>query len=433
MDEEKFTRNKSRPRSKEETEEVTAEKHFGKKLRNEDTRSAAMRGKLRFEKANTAESVDSLKKKEEMIKQGRQKSYAVATVSSGVHHQADEANEDDNAGVDAINEGSRLAERGIYRSKISEGRESGKAGYSEKLHNKPHVNEVKENSAERPYGVSREAPREVTKETSKELQKSRMKKEIQRNAIKEKAGESAGATGKFAKGFADKTGDAAAKIAEAVTKFLEEHPMTALLSLAILLVVLVITGLLGSCSMMAGGGNNMVISTSYTAQDSTLEAVESDYDAIEAELQRKVNNIRSDHPGYDEYNFSLSEIEHDPYELAALLTVLYEDYSEDEVQDTLQRIKSNQYDLKITAISETRTRKERRRRTVITRDSQGHTYRSYVYYYVDVEYEYRILNTSLTNKGIEAAVNASGLTDDQMERYRTLLELKGNKPDIFGE
>lgn len=50
------------------------------------------------------------------------------------------------------------------------------------------------------------------------------------------------------------------------------------------------------------------------------------------------DNIESDYPGYDEYQYNLAEINHNPYELAALLTVLYEDYTEAEVQTKLNEI-----------------------------------------------------------------------------------------------
>ncbi len=58
-------------------------------------------------------------------------------------------------------------------------------------------------------------------------------------------------------------------------------------------------------------------------------------------------------------------------------------------------------------------------------------YQVYESYEVEVEYEYHILNTTLTNGGIQAAVDASGLTQDQLDRYGVILDLQGNKPDIF--
>ena len=83
----------------------------------------------------------------------------------------------------------------------------------------------------------------------------------------------------------------------------------------------------------------------YYAEDDDIRQVEADYVALETALQNKVDSIETDYPGYDEYNYSLSEISHNPFELAALLTVLYENYTPSEVQSKLQTIFDYQYTL----------------------------------------------------------------------------------------
>ena len=244
----------------------------------------------------------------------------------------------------------------------------------------------------------------------------------------------------------------AGRLAEAVTEFIEEHPLGVLIAGVVLIVVILLSSMLSSCSMMAGGGSNTIIATSFTAQDADIIAVEADYQSLETDLQRKIDNIETDYPGYDEYNYSLSEISHNPFELAALLTVLYEDYTESEVQTMLQTIFDYEYTLSIQRVVETRTRTETRWHWVTYyRDEErtgyrmvnGHLeeysytvsvpYQEYESYEVEVEYEYYILNTTLTNNGIQAAVNALGLSDEQMRRYAILLEMRVNKPDIFGD
>lgn len=242
------------------------------------------------------------------------------------------------------------------------------------------------------------------------------------------------------------------RLAEWIKEFFEDHPMALLFAFLILIVVLVISGVFTSCSAIGGGINSSTVVTSFTAEDDDIRQVESDYMALEADLQRTVDNIETDHPGYDEYNYSLAEISHNPFELAALLTVLYENYTPSEVQSRLQTIFDHQYTLTTEEVVETRTRTETRWHYVTHyRDEERTGYRlvnghleSYTYtvsvpyqvyesYEVEVEYEYKILNTTLTNNGISAAVVASGLTQDQMERYNLLLETRGNKPDIFGD
>ena len=423
MDEEKYTRDKGKTRSGAEPEKSEKKHTYGKKLKNETSQAEAVRGKLRFGKADNAEKTVDTKKKAK----GRKKSCAETAVSAKIHNSIDEANEDDNAGVDAINAGSQAVEDGLYRAKVKNGKDTKGGGYSEKLHKRNLKEEAK---ARRVKG---ESDGTASNAASKEMQKNRMKKEIQRNALKERAKENANAAGSLSKKFVDKAEDMAGKLAEVLTEFLQEHPMAIVIAGCVLIVVLVISGSLSSCSLMAGGGSNVILDTSYTAQDEDIVAVEGGYVSLETDLQSTVNHIESDHPGYDEYRYDVSEISHNPYELAALLTVLYEDYNESEVQTMLQTIKDCQYTLTLTPVVEKRTRTESRTGTRTIHHLDGTTTTENYTYSVDVEYDYHILTTKLTNNGIQAAVDALGLTDEQLQRYAIILEMKGNKPDIFGD
>ena len=62
----------------------------------------------------------------------------------------------------------------------------------------------------------------------------------------------------------------------------------------------------------------------------------------------KIDNIERTHSGYDEYRYDLDEINHNPYELAAYLTVKFEDYTREEVQGTLEWLFEQQYELTLT-------------------------------------------------------------------------------------
>ena len=95
------------------------------------------------------------------------------------------------------------------------------------------------------------------------------------------------------------------KIGEWVTEHLAEHPGILIGALVILIIVLVISGSLSSCSAMMGGVQNVTVATSFTADDDQILAVEADYVEKEENLQDRIDNIESDYPGYDEYNYSL--------------------------------------------------------------------------------------------------------------------------------
>ena len=48
-----------------------------------------------------------------------------------------------------------------------------------------------------------------------------------------------------------------------------------------------------------------------------------------------------------------------------------------------------------------------------------------------VQYEYKILNVTLLNRGVDYVARNSGLTDDQLQRYEVTLECRGNRDDLF--
>ena len=425
MNEEIYTRDKGAKRRVEPENQAQNRSHAGK-LKNETSRAEAMRKKLRTGKADTAETKLELKKTAKIHKQGRKAARKNAVVSGEIRHQLNEANEDQNAGGDAINAGSQVVENGIYSIKKKGGKSADANGYSVKLHRSKHGETQGGTGAKNATVAEGDAAKH-------QAQKNLMKKEIQKQAFKERARETANASGGFMKRFVDKAEDMAGRLAEAVAEFIEEHPLGFLIAGAVLIIVLVISGSLSSCSLMAGGGGNSILATSFTAQDTDIVAVEGDYVSLETELQNTVNRIEADHPGYDEYQYDLSEISHNPFELAALLTVLYEDYTESEVQSMLQTIKDYQYTLTLTQVVETRTRTEERTGTRTIHHADGTTTTEEYTYEVEVEYDYYILKTKLTNNGIQAAVNALGLTEEQLQRYAVILEMRGNKPDIFGD
>ena len=425
MNEEIYTRDKSAKRRVEPENQTQSRSHAGK-LKNETSRAEAMRKKLRTGKADTAETKLEIKKTAKIHKQGRKAARKNAVVSGEIRHQLNEANEDQNAGGDAINAGSQVVENGIYSIKKKGGKSADANGYSVKLHRSKHGETQGGTGAKNATVAEGDAVKH-------QAQKNLMKKEIQKQAFKERARETANASGGFMKRFVDKAEDMAGRLAEMVAEFIEEHPLGFLIAGAVLIIVLVISGSLSSCSLMAGGGSNSILATSFTAQDADIVAVEGDYVSLETDLQNTVNRIETDHPGYDEYQYDLSEIAHNPFELAALLTVLYEDYTESEVQSMLQTIRDYQYTLTLTQVVETRTRTEERTGTRTIHHADGTTTTEEYTYEVEVEYDYYILKTKLTNNGIQAAVNALGLTEEQLQRYAVILEMRGNKPDIFGD
>lgn len=100
-----------------------------------------------------------------------------------------------------------------------------------------------------------------------------------------------------------------------------------------------------------------------------------------------------------------------PYELAAYLTVKFEDYTREEVQSTLRWLFDQQYELILTEEVEIRTRTETRTGTSTSTDPEtGETTTEEYEYEVEVEYEYYILNVKLVNKGLSTRCGVCNLT-----------------------
>ena len=109
---------------------------------------------------------------------------------------------------------------------------------------------------------------------------------------------------------------------------------------------------------MAQSIGSVLSGTTYPSDDPEMLAVEADYAAREAQLQEKIDNIESSHPGYDEYRYDLGMIGHDPHELAAFLSAVLQGYTRQSAQAELARVFAAQYQLTLTEEVEIRYRTE---------------------------------------------------------------------------
>ena len=343
---------------------------------------------------------------------------AADALSAKAHQSVRNADQDNNSGVEAAHFTEGSAE-GAARagSRFQYGRKLRQYKKLERLEKKGDKDAVDSIFAER----MKADPQAGSNLFSRWRQKQAIKKEYAAAKAGAAAAENtASGTAKAAQGTASMT--------EKAFQFVQSHSHIIIGIAAVGLLVLVIAGSVSSCSVLINGGGNVVLGTSYTAEDEDLKGVETDYTRLEDKLRKQIDRIETDHPGYDEYRYNLAEIGHNPYELASLLTVEFENYTRSQVQARLQSIFEAQYELKLEEKVEIRTRKETRvgyRYNPIT--GTGHTYT----YQVTVQYEYKILNVTLLNRGVDYVARNSGLTDDQLQRYEVTLECRGNRDDLF--
>ena len=378
--------------------------------------------KMRSKKLKSEQEVKAKKNAAASGKKGgkpkKPGNLAADALSAKAHQSVRNADQDNNSGVEAANFTEGSAE-GAARagSRFQYGRKLRQYKKLERLEKKADKDVVESIFAER----MKSDPQSGSNFFSRWRQKQAIKKEYAAAKAGAAAAENTAAgTAKAAQGTASMT--------ERAFQFVQSHSHIIIGIAAVGLLVLVIAGSVSSCSVLINGGGNVVLGTSYTAEDEDLKGVETDYTKLEDKLRKQIDRIETDHPGYDEYRYNLAEIGHNPYELASLLTVEFENYTRSQVQARLQSIFEAQYELKLEEKIEIRTRKETRvgyRYNPIT--GTGHTYT----YQVTVQYEYKILNVMLLNRGVDYVARNSGLTDDQLQRYEVTLECRGNRDDLF--
>lgn len=378
--------------------------------------------KMRSKKLKSEQEVKAKKNAAASGKKGgkpkKPGNLAADALSAKAHQSVRNADQDNNSGVEAAHFTEGSAE-GAARagSRFQYGRKLRQYKKLERLEKKANKDAVDSIFAER----MKSDPQAGSNLFSRWRQKQAIKKEY----AAAKAG--AAAAENTASGTA-KAAQGTVSITEKAFQFVQSHSHIIIGIAAVGLLILVIAGSVSSCSVLINGGGNVVLGTSYTAEDEDLKGAETDYTKLEDKLRKQIDRIETDHPGYDEYRYNLAEIGHNPYELASLLTVEFENYTRSQVQARLQSIFEAQYELKLEEKVEIRTRKETRvgyRYNPIT--GTGHTYT----YQVTVQYEYKILNVTLLNRGVDYVARNSGLTDDQLQRYEVTLECRGNRDDLF--
>lgn len=429
--------------SEEDLENPAVSRAAGKAKRTADRVDAAKarlptKGRLRDEKEKTAFYGEQLRfgKKdfsdagEEIVSPGRPTGRAALHAAAGMlsarAHREIAEHENDNAGVQAAHQSEAFAE--------GTGRAIEHASYSRKLKNyRKAVRLEKKADKANVEALFQKSMADNPEAASNPISRWKQRQEIKKQCAAAKSASSTAAGAKSAGGTAKGTKKAAkgaGTVLGRLKEFAVRHSHALWLVLIFAFLLMMISGMFSSCSAMLEGGSVSILGTSFTAEDEDIIGANDDYRALEEELQRQLDRIETDHPGYDEYRYQLDEINHNPYELTAYLTVSFEDYTRAEVQSVLQELFQRQYTMTLREEVEVRTRTETRTHTSTDPETGETTEEEYE---VEVEYNYYILHVTLTNHSLGSAIEAGGLTEDQQERYEILLETKGNRPYLFGD
>lgn len=260
--------------------------------------------------------------------------------------------------------------------------------------------------------AAQEHPEMTRSPVSRMWRKYRWKKQYQKKARQ------AAKTG--AAGAAKKTAAATEKAGAQVVGFIKRHPVGVLLALACVLLLFMMQSCSSSLVMLGNSGAGAVGATTYPSKDEDILGAEAAYAGMEAELQNYLDTYESTHD-YDEYHFDLDGIEHDPYVLISILSVLHEgEWTLSQVQGTLEMLFDREYILTEDVVVEVRYRTETRT------DSEGNDYE------VEVPYNWYVCYVTLENKNL-SHLPLELMGEEDMARYSLYMSTLGNRPDLFPE
>ena len=419
----KFEEEKERTATRSPPKKSKVEQSVPKKqkLKQDADKAAEKSQHLRFGKAEITPDEAS-----RMTKQQKRAMYAAAAARSAVHREVDQY-EDDNVGTQALSEGEKAA---------GNVRDISKSIYARKLKKKAKMQGKKgaktaKSSPQKPTAAQDTGTSGTGEGGSNWLSRWQQKQDIRQSYY---AAAHSGTAAQTAGGKAASNGTNAAKsgmeqvidkgrsvvstAVNGIANFAKSNAHVLLIVGVFLLLLLLVMSAFSSCSILFSGTTQVSGQTIYTAEDRDIRGAETDYKKLEKELDKKIKRTPTDHPGYNEYQYHLDSIEHDPWQLTSFLTTLYDDYTRSEVQGKLKETFKKQY--KLTTWVEVQTRYM----TVWVMTPAG------IPVPTQVPYEYRIFHTKLVNRGLEVVIREE-LDADQWKRYEIFQDTLGGRPYLF--
>ncbi|WP_251496591.1 CD1108 family mobile element protein [Otoolea muris] len=356
-----------------------------------DSRSGKVKRRLQFETEVIPEY-----EKPSLPKQAGTALRRTATTAAALKlHQKIRETERDNVGVEAAHKAEFTAERVGGRILRWNKR---------RLHEKPY-REVRR-AEKRLAKANVDAAYQKLLMDNPQLQKKAFAKWIQKQKLKRKYAAAAREAAKGAEHTMNVLTATGQVIRAMVQKIVAHKAILGIIAIGVLIIVLS-GSLFSSCSAMLTGVQSAVISTCYVAEDTEIERSELRYTELETDLQRNINSTETDNPGYDEYRYSIGEIGHNPYELMGYLSAAYGDFTYAQVEAELNRLFGQQYRLTRTQIVETRT----------YIDDEGE----------EQEYDWYVLQTTLTVRPLSGIIASSLAPGDQTDRYGVYMQTCGNR------
>ncbi len=327
-DRQKAKQKKQAYRQEEKKQELKT--HSAKKKVYQETEGPVKKNRLHFDGEGAPAA---------MIK-GIGKVAGTATVAQ-VHRKISES-EDENAAVEAAH---KLEESGEGAARLKHGISKRKQRKQEKQSLR--MERQSEEKVGRIFFTRKQTEEKIRNQSAlkKMIQKQRIKREYTKAAH----------TAQMAGAAPVGTIDYIKKIGGKVTNFFVENRKVYLSVLALIGLMMLIMSGLTSCSAMFLENLVDYTGVSYISSDEAIREADLYYTKKEAQLQEKINQMRTQNTGYDNYRFNIAPIEHDPFILISYLSAKYEEFTFDEVKDELDTLFDLQYNLQTEAVTESVT------------------------------------------------------------------------------
>lgn len=245
----------------------------------------------------------------------------------------------------------------------------------------------------------------------KQLQRQLQKQRIKREYAKARR---AGAEAKTAKETFVRTSNTATGIAKKLQEIAAKNKSLIMTAGIFALLFIMIMSSLSSCGSMFMGTVTTTLAGTYLSLPAEIDAADLSFTQKEMALQNTIDSMETDHPGYDEYDYNLGAIGHDPFTLISYLSAVYTEFTAADVENEIQQLFDAMYSLTTEEVEETRTR--------TGTDAEGNE--------TEEEYTVTILRVTLTVTPLESIV-AGRMDTEQAEIFAAYTETKGGL-QVFG-
>ena len=264
-------------------------------------------------------------------------------------------------------------------------------------------------------------------EENPQMQKKALQKRLQKQRIKReyiKARKKA-ASAKTAEQAFEKTKNGAVTVARKLQEFARKNAglLVTVGIMALLLMMIMVS--VSSCGAMFADTQSTILAASYLSKPKEIDAADLQFTRLELDLQKEIDRVETDNPGYDEYSYNLGAIGHNPFTLISYLSAVHTEFTASGVESEIQALFDEMYTLTLTPDTETRTRTVTKTGTrTVTDPVTGEETEEEYEYEEEEEYEVSILRVTLTVIPLESLVSGK-MDTEQAEIFAMYGETNG--------